>query len=198
MIILFLLASYLVGAIPFGLLVSKMVGKDVRAEGSKNIGATNVSRVLGKKLGLVTLVGDCLKSYLPMYAAATLLPDTASRNLVVTLCGLMAVIGHIFPIYLGFKGGKGVATGLGMFLYLSPPATGICLAVFLVAVGLSGFVSLGSLLASLCVPLCLVLLDAPVADIIAAVVVVALIWLKHRENIVRLWRREEKSWRKVK
>lgn len=196
MIILFLLASYLIGAIPFGLLVSMMAGKDVRAEGSKNIGATNVSRVLGKKLGFVTLICDCLKSYLPMYAAASLLPETPNRDLLVTLCGLMAVIGHIFPVYLGFRGGKGVATGLGMFLYLSPLATGICLGVFLAAVGLTGFVSMGSLLASLCVPFCLVLFEAPLADRYAAVVVVALIWLKHRENIVRLWRREEKSWRK--
>jgi acyl phosphate:glycerol-3-phosphate acyltransferase len=196
MILFFLVVSYLIGAIPFGLLFSKMVGKDVRSEGSRNIGATNVSRVLGKKLGFLTLICDCLKSYLPMVAAAALLPAMANRELAVTLCGMMAVLGHIFPVYLGFKGGKGVASGLGMFMYLSPLATLISLGVFIAAVALSGFVSVGSLLAAGFIPLWLWLLDVPACDIYAAMVVAALIWLKHRENIGRLWRREEKSWKK--
>lgn len=109
------IASYLLGAIPFGLLFGKMAGVDVRLEGSKNIGATNVSRLLGKKLGLATLVCDCLKGYLPMLVAARLLQGQGSAELMVPACGVMAVLGHMFPVYLGFKGGRGWPPDSGFF-----------------------------------------------------------------------------------
>jgi glycerol-3-phosphate acyltransferase PlsY len=194
--ILFPIASYLVGAIPFGLIVGRLAGIDVRTAGSKNIGATNVSRLLGKKLGLVTLVLDCLKGFLPIFAASHLLPDSASREIVLLLCGIMAVVGHMFPLYLGFRGGKGVATGLGVFLFLSPPAIGISLVVFVGAVAFSGFVSVGSLAAAGLFPLWLLILGHPPSSVLTGVVIAALIWIKHRENIGRLLRGEEKSWKK--
>lgn len=190
--------GYLVGAIPFGLVISRMVGVDVRTQGSKNIGATNVSRVLGKKLGLITLVCDCLKGLLPMYLASLLLAGAAHKETLVALTGVMAVVGHMFPIYLGFKGGKGVATGLGVFLYLSPVAIGISLVVFVAAVALTGFVSAGSLLASGLIPVWLYLLGASRTTIVAAGCVAFLIWLKHHENINRLIHGREKSWKKSK
>lgn len=196
MSILFPLLGYFLGSIPFGLLISRLAGVDVRQEGSKNIGATNVSRVLGKKLGLITLACDCLKGFLPMYLAARLLGDSGAKDLVVAVTGVMAVLGHMFPIYLKFRGGKGVATGLGVFLYLSPAAIGISLLVFIVSVFLSGFVSVGSLLASALVPLWLYLLGADNTTIVAGLIIALLIWIKHRENICRLLRGEEKSWKK--
>jgi acyl phosphate:glycerol-3-phosphate acyltransferase len=196
--ILFPVIGYFLGAIPFGLVIGKMVGADVRKKGSKNIGATNVSRVLGKKLGFVTLVCDCLKSIVPMVLAAYLLPDGDSKEMIVAFTGVMAVVGHMFPIYLKFRGGKGVATGLGVFLYLSPAAIGISLLVFIASVALSGFVSVGSLLASGLIPLWLYLLGASNITILAAAAVALLIWIKHYENIGRLLKGEEKSWKKAK
>lgn len=196
--ILFPFIGYFLGAIPFGLVIGKMVGADVRKKGSKNIGATNVSRVLGKKFGFLTLVCDCLKSILPMALAAAVLPESDSKEMVVALTGVMAVVGHMFPVYLKFRGGKGVATGLGVFLYLSPVAIVISLAVFVAAVAFSGFVSAGSLLASGLIPLWLHFLGASKTTIGAAAVVAILIWIKHHENIGRLLRGEEKSWKKEK
>lgn len=194
--VVLIVASYLAGAIPFGLLIGKLAGKDVRTAGSKNIGATNVSRLLGKKLGFATLVCDCLKGYLPMFLAAAVLGDAPDADSIVALCGIAAVGGHMFPVYLGFKGGKGVATGLGVFLYLSPLAILISLGVFVAAVAGSGFVSVGSLLASALVPVWLWLLGQPSVTIVTALVVAALIWFKHHENIARLLKGEEKSWKK--
>lgn len=193
--IVLLVGSYLAGAIPFGLLVGKFAGVDVRQHGSRNIGATNVSRLLGKKLGIITLLLDVLKGYLPMIISAVILSDTPHVDLVVCGCGILAVVGHMFPLYLGFKGGKGVATGLGVFLYLSPLAIVISLVVFVVTVALSGFVSAGSLAASALFPLWLFMLDSKRVVIAAAAVISVLIWAKHHENIGRLLRGEEKSWK---
>lgn len=194
--ILFPIIGYLVGAIPFGLVIGKSVGVDVRQEGSRNIGATNVNRVLGKKLGALTLLCDCLKGLLPMWLASAVLGGQGQSELIVALTGVMAVIGHMFPVYLGFRGGKGVATGLGVFLFLSPPTIVVCLAVFLLAVRLSGFVSVGSLLASALAPLWLLLFGASWPAVAAALAIAALIWIKHHENIARLRRGEEKPWKK--
>lgn len=190
--------GYLIGAIPFGLVIGKMAGVDVRTQGSRNIGATNVNRVLGRKLGIVTLICDCLKGFLPMYGAALILPESASKELVVVVTGLMAVLGHMFPVYLHFRGGKGVATGLGVFLYLSTPAILLSLAVFLATVVVTGFVSAGSLLAAGLMPLWLYLLGASKITVATAAAIAALIWFKHHENISRLLQGTEKSWRGAK
>jgi len=192
---LFPLFGYFVGAIPFGLVFSKMAGIDVRTEGSKNIGATNVNRVLGRKLGFLTLVCDCLKGFIAIYLATQFLPESENKELIVVITGIMAVIGHMFPVYLGFKGGKGVATSLGVFLFLSPAAILISLAVFIATVALSGFVSAGSLLASGLIPVWLWLLGSSKIAIFAAAIVGLLIWIKHHENIRRLLQGNEKSWK---
>jgi acyl phosphate:glycerol-3-phosphate acyltransferase len=196
--ILFPAIGYLVGSIPFGLIISKMVGVDVRTQGSRNIGATNVNRVLGKKLGFVTLICDCLKGFLPMYLAAVVLPESETKELLVALTGLMAVLGHLFPIYLRLRGGKGVATRTGVLLYLSPLAIAISLGVFVAVVALTGFVSVGSLLASGLIPLWLYFLGASKTTIGVATGVAFLIWLKHHENINRLLHGKEKSWKNKK
>ncbi len=190
--------GYFFGAIPFGLLVGLFGGVDVRTQGSKNIGATNVSRVVGKRWGAITLLCDCLKGLVPVLVAAMVLPDdVANRELLIACTGVAAVLGHMFSVYLRFTGGKGVATGLGVFLYLSPVALGISLVVFVVSVAVSGFVSVGSLLASGLMPLWLYFLGASPVTIFAAAFIALLIWIKHHENISRLLKKEEKSWRKA-
>jgi glycerol-3-phosphate acyltransferase PlsY len=191
--------SYLVGAIPFGLLIGRFVGADVRQEGSGNIGATNVSRVLGKKLGVLTLFCDVAKGFLPVWAAATFLPDTtANRELLVVSCGLAAIVGHMFPLYLKFMGGKGVATALGVFLFVSPWSILVSLIIFVVAVAGSGYVSVGSLTVTALMPLWLWIFGASSATRMVAIIIVLLIWFQHRFNIGRLLRGQEKSWKKGK
>ncbi len=194
--ILILVGSYLVGSIPFGLLFSKMVGVDVRKEGSCNIGATNVSRVIGKKLGFCTLICDLLKGALPVMVVSFLLPDNGEKELLVVACGVLAVVGHMFSIYLGFKGGKGVATGLGVFLFLSGWSILISVGLFVATVAVTGFVSVGSLAASALLPLWLYLLGESKVVVAGGVVIAVLIWAKHYENIGRLIKGEEKSWKK--
>jgi len=194
--ILCIALSYLLGAVPFGLVLSRGSGIDIRNQGSKNIGATNVTRLLGKKLGALTLLCDLLKGFLPMFLTGLVLNETAGHELIIALCGAASVLGHMFPVYLAFKGGKGVATALGAFLYLAPLAVLGCLLVFIAAVYFSGFVSLGSLLGSLSMLLWLPLLHAPGWKMGLAAFIVLMIWLKHYQNIGRLVRGGEKSWKR--
>ena len=194
-LIVALLLSYLAGAIPFGLLFSRMAGKDVRREGSGNIGATNVNRVLGKKLGILTLCCDVAKGFLPVFVASLFLPVGENWELLVGLCGLAAVLGHMFSIYLGFKGGKGVATALGVFLFFSPWSIVLALVLFIAVVGISGFVSAGSLAASGMIPFFILILGGSLSTFFCAAVIAILIWIKHGSNIGRLRRGEEKSWK---
>jgi glycerol-3-phosphate acyltransferase PlsY len=191
-----LAGSYLIGAIPFGLLFSKGSGIDIRTQGSKNIGATNVTRLLGKKVGAMTLACDMLKGFLPMFITALVVENDSGRELIIALCGAASVLGHMFPVYLRFKGGKGVATALGAFLYLAPLAVIGCIAVFAFSVALSGFVSLGSLLGSMSMLVWLLVLQVPTWKLGLAGFIVVMIWIKHRENISRLLSGTEKSWRK--
>jgi len=193
--ILCIALSYLLGAVPFGLVLSRGSGIDIRNQGSKNIGATNVTRLLGKKLGALTLLCDLLKGFLPMFLTGLVLNETAGHELIIALCGAASVLGHMFPVYLAFKGGKGVATALGAFLYLAPLAVLGCLLVFIAAVYFSGFVSLGSLLGSLSMLLWLPLLHAPGWKMGLAAFIVLMIWVKHYQNIGRLIRGGEKSWK---
>lgn len=186
--------SYLLGSIPFGLVVSRGKGIDIRSEGSKNIGATNVTRLLGKKLGALTLMCDLLKGYFPMLISAYLLQDASAQQLTIALCGAAAVLGHMFPLYLRFRGGKGVATALGAFLYLEPLAVLGCLLVFIALVYFSGFVSLGSLMGSLSILFWLPMLHSPSWKLWLAAFIVAMIWVKHAQNIGRLLNGTEKTW----
>lgn len=188
-------AAYLIGSIPFGLLLSRGSGIDIRQHGSGNIGATNVSRLVGKKIGLLTLLLDAAKGWLPVIAAGLLLGDDPSRNLTTALCGAAAVTGHSFSVFLRFKGGKGVATALGVFLALSPKALLISLLVFMLTVAATGFVSLGSLLASAAMLPGLYFFGEASWKLWLAAYVVLLIWLKHQQNIRRLLKGTEKRFR---
>ena len=191
-----IIGSYLVGAVPFGLLLSRSSGIDIRTQGSGNIGATNVARLLGKKMGILTLLLDVGKGFFPMFVTALVIGDGPGRNLMIALSGAATVVGHMYPVYLGFRGGKGVATGLGVFLYLAPLSVLFSLLLFIAAVALSGFVSLGSLLASAAIPLWLFLLGEASWKILLSSFIGILIWFKHIPNIKRLLAGTEKSWKK--
>ena len=204
MLYLFIIISYLIGSIPSGLILSKATGVDIRTSGSGNIGATNVTRLLGKKLGILTLICDVLKAVIPMLAAhwyfvrSGMAAKPHEVDLAVSLCGGAAFLGHLFPIYLKFKGGKGVATALGVFLILEPLAVLISLFIFIAVVYLSGYVALGSLLVSALMTLWIWLLGGSPNHVFLAFFIGVLIWLKHSDNIKRLLAGTEKSWKNKK
>jgi glycerol-3-phosphate acyltransferase PlsY len=193
--------SYLVGSIPTGLLLSRAAGIDIRKSGSGNIGATNVTRLLGKKLGVLTLVGDVLKAVIPMLAVHWYLLHSGMEinpfevDLAVTLCGGAAFLGHMYSIYLKFRGGKGVATGLGIFIVLEPLAALISLLLFIAVVYFSGYVAVGSLMVSALMTLWIWLLKGSPNHVFLAFFIAVLIWLKHADNIKRLFEGTETNWR---
>jgi acyl phosphate:glycerol-3-phosphate acyltransferase len=182
------IAAYLLGAVPFGLLVGKaFAGTDIRSSGSGNIGATNVARSLGPAAGLLTLLLDVSKGALAAWGGGVL----GGRPVGACLAGLASVLGHIFPVYLGFQGGKGVATGLGAFLILDPRATAVAAMVFLVALGVTRRVSVGSLLGSISLPLVLHYRGAPPTLLATAWACCLLIVYRHRDNLMRLFQGTE-------
>ena len=189
--------GYLLGSVPFGLLYGKLAGIDVRHQGSGNIGATNVNRLLGKKLGALTLVSDILKGLLPMLLATWLLGDHPDSQRWIIFTGGAAFLGHCFPLYLNFRGGKGVATALGVHLYLAPLPTLAAVALFALTVRLSGYVSLGSLTAAAALPLLILMGGGPLDLVLLSTLIGAVIWIKHHENLARLLRGQEKSWKKA-
>jgi len=182
-------AAYLIGSIPFGILLAKMFGGvDVRKAGSGNIGATNVARVAGPLPGILTLVLDALKGVAAVWLAARFANDSA---MWMTLAGLSALIGHCFPVWLRFHGGKGVATAAGMFLALCWPAALGAIGVFILVVLFSRFVSLGSVAAAAAMPLLIYLLWAPhhappLVVTFGAFAAAMLVVYKHDANIQRL------------
>ena len=190
------IAGYLIGSIPFGLVLGKCLGIDVRSAGSGNIGATNVNRLLGKKMGAITLLADAGKAVLPMLAAAKILGNAPSVQFWVAATGGAAFLGHLYPLYLKFKGGKGVATALGIFFYLQPLAVALCIVVFVAVVRVWGYVSLGSLITAALMPILVFLFEGSGHKVYLAALVAGLIWLKHTENIRRLVNHEENSIRK--
>ena len=174
--------AYLLGSIPTGLLLARAFGVDIRTTGSGNIGATNVYRTLGRKVGVMTLVGDCLKGVIPVLVARGLGFDVAW----VAAIGFAAFIGHVYTVFLGFKGGKGVATALGVFLAASPLAVLLALAVFAVVVGTWRYVSLASISAAAAMPLFVFFLDGRAPVVLMTVGIALLVVFKHKDNIQRL------------
>jgi len=190
------IVAYLLGSIPFALLICKPFGIDPRKEGSGNPGATNVARLLGKKWGFLTLVGDLGKALLPVALAKYLLRHEPYYHWWLSGVGFAAFLGHLFPVYLRFRGGKGVASATGILLLLCPWAVAASLPLFVAAVALSGYVSVGSLLASATVPLWIYLFCRHTPYLLLASLMAVFIWVKHRENLKRLLKGEEKSWRR--
>ncbi len=201
------LAAYLCGAIPFGLLIGMAHGVDVRTQGSRNIGATNVGRVVGRKWGYLCLILDVLKGFGPTLAASLWLAgrgDDPRRQALLLLIAVAAVLGHVFPIYLGFRGGKGVATTVGVALGLWPYYTiamGAALGAYAIVRFTTGMVSVGSLTLAVVFPLALYvytrltglsLTDHWPLQAVAALLGLVII-VRHRENIQRLLRGREHS-----
>ena len=197
--LLLIILAYLIGSIPTALLISRnFFGVDIRDYGSGNMGATNTFRVLGSKYGTMVMFFDILKgmfavalyNLIPYYLRSSNMWDRT--NLMIGL-GLAAVIGHIFPIFANFRGGKGVATLFGMVLAIQPVIAGCCVGIFLLVLFLTRYVSLSSILAGLSLPVCVLWIwnDDVVLYRVFAVLVAVLIIFTHQKNIVRILRGDE-------
>ncbi len=198
-IALWLVGAYLIGGIPFGFLIGKMRGVDVRTVGSKNIGATNVFRTVGKKWGLIAFVCDVLKGLLPTLAAKLTYPTHNGDPLsyMPLVVGVVCVAGHMLTPYMKFRGGKGVATALGMLIGLMPSLVAVAFAVFALAFALSNYISLGSCLAAAFLAVAVwfpwlgVKGAADLPQCVLVTLIAAFIIFKHRANISRLLRGTE-------
>ena len=177
------IAAYLIGSIPCGLILGKLIWKkDLRRFGSHNIGATNAWRVLGSRAGALVFICDFLKGQLGVLIGGCLIGTPGA----MVLGGVFAMLGHIFPLFLGFRGGKGVATGLGAIAALMPKVTLIIFVVWLALVLLTRYVSVGSIVAALLAPVLAAFFHEPAVYFsFALVAAVAIVW-SHRENIQRL------------
>jgi glycerol-3-phosphate acyltransferase PlsY len=183
---LWLLASYFMGAIPTSYLLSRLfAGIDLRQHGSGNLGATNLYRVLGWKYAIPAAVVDIAKGAIPVLVFA---PQVSGSQLFALVCGVAAILGHVFSVFVGFKGGKGVATAAGVMLGLAPLALAVSAVVWGLLVRLTGYVSVGSIVAAAVLPLAVYLLEdttSPALLWIAAAIAAGVILL-HRRNIQRL------------
>ncbi len=193
--------SYLIGSIAFGFVLVKLIkGVDIREHGSKNIGATNAGRVAGKAFGITAFVLDMLKGFIPVatvyyvydnFCQTTGAEMEAGRSALAMVCGIAAILGHVFPVYLKFKGGKAAATSCGVFLFLAPTALGIAFAIWALTVFISKYISLGTMLASIVFAVSVIYTTAgPFKEgifltIFSIVMSIAIVIL-HRSNIKRI------------
>ncbi len=190
------IASYLAGSIPFGYIIARSKGIDIRRIGSGNIGATNVFRSVGKVWGILTFALDALKGLAPVLACAWLaarLSWQGNADVLMVICALAAVGGHTWPVFLGFKGGKGVATSAGALLGLAPASVGIGIACWIVAFLLTRYVSVASILVAVVVPVSSWFLyrdRGAVIPVALACLGLLVLW-RHRTNIRRLMQRTE-------
>ncbi len=183
------ITSYLLGSIPFGyLLVRILRHQDVRKTGSGNIGATNVART-SPALGAATLILDALKGFAAVVLARHFHPEAA---VFMAAAALFAIVGHMFPVWLGWRGGKGVATALGSFLCMAPKSVLVMVAIFIVIVAVFRYISLGSIVAAICFPFLVVFSEhAGLSSVLLTATASALIVIRHHENIRRLLRGNE-------
>jgi len=186
--VLSLILAYILGSISFGLIIARQQkGIDIRDYGSGNIGATNVFRVIGKKAGILTLLGDSLKGTVAVILARVL----SGTAMGAGMAGLAVIVGHMFPLFAGFRGGKGVATALGVFIVLTPGATLLAALIWGLCCFLWRYVSLASMTAALSLPVWILLLEGEGPYLPVAIVIAILIIWKHQDNIARLWQGTE-------
>ena len=198
LLIIIILLGYFIGSIPTAVWVGKAFhGMDIREHGSKNAGATNTFRVLGKRSGWFVLIVDVSKGVLAAclpHFFSNLLEGYKDEFLILQLCGsFSAVFGHVFPIFANFRGGKGVATSLGIVIGINPYAALVCVTIFLIVFLSSRYVSLGAIISALCFPFVsyfMIQEDARIM-IVFTVVLGVMVTLAHRKNIERLWKGEE-------
>ncbi len=194
----FAIGAYLVGAIPFGKIIAGFAAQiDITQRGSKNIGATNVARELGMKWGVLTLILDVLKGLVPvlLFTTCSFKGDLWSQ---VGLAGvsLCPLLGHQFSIFMRFRGGKGVATALGIYLALSPISCVLGLVVFILVVLKWDFISLGSMVSVGAIPIFLTIFHEPKTVVLASVIMAMLIYFKHGANVERLVGGQERKWKR--
>ncbi|MGV3629803.1 MAG: glycerol-3-phosphate 1-O-acyltransferase PlsY [Bacteroidota bacterium] len=193
--IVFSLAAYLLGSIPSAVWVGKTLhGIDVREHGSKNAGATNTFRVLGKKAGIIVLVMDVLKGVAAVFLPRFLSQGSAEQVIQLELlAGVFVFLGHLFPLFAGFRGGKGVATSLGIIIGIHPPAAGVCLLVFLIVFISTHYVSLGAIAASFCFPFIVILVfqEHSIYLVVFSIVIGITVIATHKKNIQRLLQGQE-------
>jgi len=193
------LFGYLLGSVPTGIVLTRLFSRvDPRKMGSKNIGATNIYRTAGKTLGIFTLLGDMLKGALPIWMAIMWTQHDlwGIPDLWIGIVGLTPIVGHIFPIFLGFKGGKGVATALGIYLVISPIAVLIEFFLFALIVWKWRIISLGSIVCATTIPILIAYFRSDSqAYFILSVVIAALILYRHQSNIARLLHGTENKWK---
>jgi glycerol-3-phosphate acyltransferase PlsY len=191
---LLVVGAFLLGSIPFGVIVARLKGVDVTKVGSGNIGATNVARAVGKPLGVVVLLLDAAKAGVPIFVVSQR-PwlEVAEQPWILAAMGVAAVLGHILPPWLKFRGGKGVATALGVFLALAPKAALLAAVAWLLIYAATRLSSLGSLVGAAVLTTYLIVTGAPIAYTALAATLDVFIIVRHRGNIARLVRREEKK-----
>ena len=178
-----IIAAYLIGSIPVGLIFGKLIWKkDLRRIGSHNIGATNAWRILGRKAGLLVFIFDFLKGQLGVLLGMCMFASPGA----MVVGGLFAMLGHMFPIFIGFKGGKGVATGLGVIASLMPKVTLIVMIVWLVLTLITRYVSVASIVAAVLTPILAAVFNEPLIYFLFGLVAAVVIVFRHRENIQRL------------
>lgn len=180
--VVMVIAAYLAGSIPFGIIVGKLRGFDPRAVGSGNIGMTNVARVGGSSAALATFIGDVLKGAIPVAIARQI----GFPSEVVALSGLAAFVGSICSVFLGFKGGKGVSASLGIWVAVSPLVLLFAMASFAIVFAVSRIMSLASIVAAIVLPPAAAALSLPRPYLLLAIVMTALVLVRHAENIRRL------------
>jgi acyl phosphate:glycerol-3-phosphate acyltransferase len=179
---LLVLLAYLLGSVPTGYILGSLAGVDVRKAGSGNVGATNVARVVGKRHGIFTLVADIAKGFVPVVIALNL----GLTSMATAFVGVAAFLGHLYPVFFRFQGGKGVATALGVFLGLAPWATMVLITIFVLVLLASRVVSLSSMVASACAPIVFWLFfHSPILTGMSFFIAL-MITLRHRGNIQRL------------
>ena len=187
LIVIYIIFAYLIGSIPTGLIFGRLLkGIDIRDYGSGNIGATNVFRVVGKIPGIIVLIIDILKGFAPVLMIPQLVNVPISKGLFSVLIGAAAISGHNWTVFSRFKGGKGVATGAGVFLALNPIAVGITLVLFFVLVALTKYISLGSVCSAVILPVLLMLFKSPLEYVLFGLIMSLIVIYRHKENIKRL------------
>ncbi len=186
-ILLVLLASYFIGSIPFGYIIARIWKVDIRKHGSGNIGATNVFRILGPIPGILAFILDLLKGTLAIY----LIFLTTNRPEIIILAGLCAIVGHTFPIFLKFKGGRGAATGLGVLLGIAPEIFLAAVVVVILIIVITRYVSLASIITPILVAIAFISFKKPLPYTIVVGLAAGLIVFRHIPNIKRLLKRQE-------
>ncbi len=187
-----IILSYLYGSIPFALVVGKLFYKtDVRKHGSGNLGGSNTGRVLGKKAGVAVIILDALKAFVVMVVSSLVLNAIGANENIKYICAFACILGHCYPIFAGFKGGKAVSSGIGFFLAINFVGAILSLVVFFIVLKLTKYVSLASVLATSAVFVCIPLLGLPLYGSISTGAIILLIIYRHRGNLVRIKNKTE-------